>query len=149
MSELASEPSTQRELRPAPYVDGDNEFFWDGARQGRLLLQQCSSCRSLRHPPGPLCRNCRSADWTTVEAGGQGTIYSFVVPRHPAFPPFGSGYVIALIELEEGVRFLSNVTGCPPEDVHIGMPVELYFSDDGNGFSLPLFRPMASQEVPA
>ena len=129
--------------RPAPYVDSDNAFYWEGAARGELLLQQCSNCNALRHPPTPSCRVCRSLDWEAKPAAGDGTLYSYAVPRHPAFEPFGSGYIIALIELSEGLKVLTNLCDCAVEDVEFGMPVELFFQDGGNGYTLPQFRPQS------
>jgi uncharacterized OB-fold protein/acyl dehydratase len=129
---------------PRPAINPDNAFFWEGVEREELLIQRCSGCRKLRHPPRPMCPDCQSLDWETVKAGGRGTLHSFVVPHHPQIPPFEYPFVVALVQLEEGTRFISNLTGVDPAEVHIGMPVELYFTEVEEGLTLPRFRPAGS-----
>lgn len=125
----------------APTITPDSQPFWDGCARGELLLQRCSDCGTLRHPPSPGCPHCRSARSAWTPASGRGTIYTFTVVRQA----LGKGwdehvpYVVAVIELVEGVRMLSNLVNVPPEAVQIGMPVEVVFTD-----GLPLFRPLSS-----
>ena len=127
--------------RPAPTVTPDTRFFWDGLREERLLVQRCDGCGALRHPPRPMCPHCRSLAWTAVPSSGRGTVVSFVLPRHPQWPWFEGTYVVALVELEEGTRIVSNLCGIDAADVTIGMPVEAFVEHFDNGVSLPLFRP--------
>jgi uncharacterized OB-fold protein/acyl dehydratase len=134
-------PSADRPRRPRPALTQDNAFFFEGAKQGRLLIQRCSSCQRLRHPPRPACPHCRSLEWDTVEASGRGTVYSFVVNHHPQVPAFDYPLVVALIELEEGTRLVSNVIGVDPADVHVGMPVQVEFTAFDDELTLPQFRP--------
>jgi 3-oxo-4,17-pregnadiene-20-carboxyl-CoA hydratase alpha subunit len=129
--------------RPRPATSKDTEFFWEGAARGELLIQRCSSCGTLRHPPRPACGACRSFDWDTVRASGRGEVYSHVTVHHPVVPPFEAPYDVALIQLDEGVRLVSNVIGVAPEDVRIGMPVEVVFQGVDEELTLPLFRPRA------
>lgn len=75
-AEAAAPPKVKR---PAPGMSDDTRFFWDGAREGKLLIQRCKACGTLRHPPGPVCTACHSFEWDTVQSKGLGTIYSFVV----------------------------------------------------------------------
>jgi uncharacterized OB-fold protein len=128
--------------RPRPSTNLDNQFFFDGAKDGKLLIQTCSSCGALRHPPGPMCPSCRSVEWGTVEASGKGTVYSFVTNHYPQVPAFDYPLNVALIELEEGVRLISNVVGIPAEDVEIGMAVEVEFTAFDDELTLPQFRPV-------
>jgi uncharacterized OB-fold protein len=128
--------------RPRPAINLDNAFFFDGAKEGKLLIQRCSSCGALRHPPGPMCPECRSLEWEAVEASGKGTIYSFVVNHHPQVPAFDYPLAVVLVELEEGVRLISNVVDLAPEDVEIGMPVEVTFVAFDEELTLPQFRPV-------
>jgi uncharacterized OB-fold protein len=88
-----------------------------------------------------MCPRCNSLRWETIEAAGRGTVYSFVMPRHPPLPWFDGTYIVVLVELEEGVRILSNLCDIAPEDVTIGMPVELFFAHFDDGLTLPQFRP--------
>ncbi|WP_322859221.1 Zn-ribbon domain-containing OB-fold protein [Mycobacterium europaeum] len=127
--------------RLAPAITADTEFFWNGLRENKLLIQRCGGCGRLRHPPRPMCPHCRSLDWDTVESSGRGTVYSYVMPHEPKFPFFEYPYVVVLVELEEGVRLVSNLTGIDPADVTTGMPVEVYFQSFDDGLVLHQFRP--------
>ncbi|MGA9678746.1 MAG: Zn-ribbon domain-containing OB-fold protein, partial [Mycobacterium sp.] len=113
--------------RMAPAITPDTEFFWNGLGDNKLLIQRCAGCGDLRHPPRPMCPKCRSLDWEAIESSGRGTVYSYVMPHQPHFPFFDYPYVVALIELEEGVRIVSNLTDIDPADVTVGMPVQVYF----------------------
>ena len=138
--DVSQDPSG-KPRRPRRAMSQDTQFFWNGVRSGELLIQRCSSCGELRHPPRPMCPSCRSMDWDTVPASGRGEVYSYVVYHHPLVPPFEAPYVVALIELEEGVRMISNVVGVDPHEVAIGMPVEVTFEAVDDELTLPLFRP--------
>jgi hypothetical protein len=128
--------------RIAPTTTPDTKFFWDGLGDGKLLIQRCTSCRALRHPPRPMCPHCNSLSWDAIEASGRGTVYSFVMPRHPPWPWFeGQTYIVALIELEEGTRILSNLRDVDPAAVTIGMPVEAFVERFDSGVALHQFRP--------
>ncbi len=128
--------------RPRPSTNLDNHFFFDGAKDEKLLIQKCSSCGALRHPPGPMCPSCRSLEWETVEASGKGTVYSFVTNHYPQVPSFDYPLNVSLIELEEGVRLISNVVGIEAEEVEIGMAVEVEFTAFDDELTLPQFRPV-------
>jgi len=130
-----------RPKRPRPAVTQDNAFFFEGARQGRLLIQRCRSCGELRHPHRPMCARCRSLEWDTVEASGRATLYSFVVNHHPQVPAFDYPLVVGLVELEEGTRLVSNVIGVDPADVRVGMPLELEMVAFDDELTLPQFHP--------
>jgi uncharacterized OB-fold protein len=135
----------QRPKRPRPALTHDNQFFFDGATQHKLLIQHCTNCGTLRHPPRPACANCRSFDWDAQEASGRGTIYSFVVNHYPQVPAFDYPLVVALVELEEGTRLVANVSGITPDTIAIGMPVVAEFEQFDEDLTLPVFRP-AHQE---
>ncbi|WP_223838123.1 bifunctional MaoC family dehydratase N-terminal/OB-fold nucleic acid binding domain-containing protein [Streptomyces venezuelae] len=126
--------------RPRPVINRDNQGFWDGVRRHRLLIQRCTACTTLRFPWLPGCNHCASPDWDTVEASGAGTVFSYVVMHHPPFPAFDPPYAVALVELAEGVRIISNITGVPYDTVRIGMPVQLEFLRVDDDFELPVFR---------
>ena len=127
--------------RLAPSMTADTQFFWDGAKEHRLLIQRCGGCGMLRHPPRPMCPSCHSFQWDTTEASGRGTVYSFVMPRYPPLPWFDDGYVVALVDLEEGTRLVTNLVGVEPEAVSIGMPVVVCFEEFDGGLVLPMFTP--------
>ncbi|GLF95794.1 bifunctional MaoC family dehydratase N-terminal/OB-fold nucleic acid binding domain-containing protein [Streptomyces yaizuensis] len=138
-----------RPRRPRPVVNRDTEGFWRGVAEHRLLIQRCRACRTLRFPWLPGCNGCGSQEWDTVEARGSGTVFSWVVMHHPPFPAFapdGEPYAVALVELAEGVRIVSNVTGVPCGEVRIGMAVELEFFRADAELELPVFRAVAGSE---
>jgi uncharacterized OB-fold protein/acyl dehydratase len=137
-------PATKasRPQRPRPALTPDNAFFFEGARRGQLLIQRCASCGRLRHPPRPMCNECQSLEWDTVEATGRGVVYSFVVNHHPQVPAFDYPLVVALVELEEGTRLVSNIVGVDPRAVHVGMPVEVEFVAFDPDLTLPQFHPV-------
>ncbi|GAA2064045.1 OB-fold domain-containing protein [Streptomyces albiaxialis] len=129
-----------RPPRPRPVVNRDNAGFWEGVARHRLLVQRCDSCETLRFPWLPGCNACGSDAWSEVEASGRGTVYSYVVMHHPPFPAFDVPYAVALVELAEGVRVISNITGVPHDRVRVGMPVELEFLRVDDELELPVFR---------
>jgi hypothetical protein len=127
--------------RLAPAIGPDTEFFWNGLRQHKLLIQRCGGCGALRHPPRPMCPACRSLDWDTVESSGRGAVYSYVMPLEPRFPFFDYPYIVTLVQLDEGLRLVSNLTDIDPADVRAGMPVEVYYQNFDNHLVLHQFRP--------
>ncbi|MCD9880148.1 bifunctional MaoC family dehydratase N-terminal/OB-fold nucleic acid binding domain-containing protein [Streptomyces guryensis] len=137
----------QAARRPRPVVNRDNAGFWEGVERHRLLIQRCTDCATLRFPWLPGCNKCGSPDWDTVEASGEGTVYSYVVMHHPPFPAFSPPYAVALIELAEGVRMISDVVGVPCDKVRIGMPVRLEFQVYDDELVLPVFRAREEETV--
>lgn len=134
-----------RSLRPRPVINRDNAGFWQGVAEHKLLIQRCGECETLRFPWLPGCNECGCQEWDTVEASGEGTVFSHVVMHHPPFPAFGASddagpYAVALIELVEGVRMVSNVVGVPYDKVRTGMPVRLEFLRTDPELELPVFR---------
>jgi uncharacterized OB-fold protein len=123
-----------------PVVDDDDRFFWDGVARGELLIQRCSGCGVLRHPPVPMCPHCLSTEWDTAPSAGRGTVHSWVLSHHPTEPD-ASPRIVALIALEEGVRMVSNLTGVAPSDVVNDMPVSLVFETFEGNVTLPQFEP--------
>lgn len=134
----AEEP---RAPRPRPAVNLDNQFWFEAAKEHRLVVQRCSSCGVLRHPPGPECPECQSFEWDVVEASGRGTLYSWVVAHHPRHPAFDYPLLVAVVELEEGTRLITNLTGVTADDLEIGMPLVVDWLDADAELSLPLFTP--------
>ena len=128
-------------MRLAPSMSPDTQFFWDGLKERTLLIQRCTSCSTLRHPPRPMCPSCNALGWDTLEASGRGTLLSFVLPRHPPMPFMDDDYIVALVELEEGTRLISNLCAVAPEDAAIGMAVEVVFVEFDEGLVLHQFRP--------
>lgn len=141
-SSAAKERTTEvkEARRPRPVINRDNAGFWAGVAEHRLLIQRCTDCGTLRFPWLPGCGACGCLEWETVEASGAGTVFSYVVMHHPPFPAFDPPYAVGLIELAEGVRMISNITGVPYDKVRIGMPVELEFLRVDADLELPVFR---------
>ncbi|GBE64493.1 MULTISPECIES: Zn-ribbon domain-containing OB-fold protein [Mycobacterium] len=128
--------------RLAPTITRDTEFFYDGLRAHKLLIQRCSECKTLRMPPRPMCGNCQSLNWEAVESSGRGAVYSYVMPQYPPLPFFDYPYIVVLVELDEGVRIVSNLRDIDPSDVKVGMPVEVFYeSFNDDELVLHQFRP--------
>lgn len=129
----------QRPPHPRPSVTPDTAFFWEGLRAQRLLIRRCARCGHLHHPPGPMCPACQASEWDSVEVSGRGVIHSFVVVHQPQLPGFDYPLPVALVELEEGVRLVGNLSGIPLARVSIGMPVQVQFVEVEPGYWLYAF----------
>jgi uncharacterized OB-fold protein len=114
----------------------DEDFFWAGVDDGRLVAQKCTGCDTLRHPPSPMCANCQSLEWDVQAISGRGRIYSWLISKHPTRPD-GEPRTVILIDLEEGLRMVSNLQRADVPE--IGASVELFFADIA-GARLPQFR---------
>jgi uncharacterized protein len=135
-------PAQQTTAIMRPAVSPDTEFFWAGTRAGELRIQRCGECGALRHPPGPACLSCGATRNQGYQvAAGTGTVYSYVVHRHPPVPGKELPIVIALVELDEGVRVMAELTGIKPDDVRIGLPVAASFIRIDDDLVLPGWRP--------
>jgi len=128
---------------PAPQPDEVTRPFWDACARRELCFQECAGCGHRWLPPSVLCPRCWGADTRWTPACGEGTVFSFAVYHRAYHPAFRSRlpYVVAVIELGEGPRLLSNVVGMAPAEVRVDMPVRLEFQDEG-GVTLPVFRPV-------
>ncbi|MBS2545998.1 OB-fold domain-containing protein [Catenulispora sp. NL8] len=120
--------------RPQPVIGRDNAYYWEGVAKGAVLIQKCTACGSLRHPPSPMCPECQSLDWTTVKATGHATLHSYTICHHP-LPPWEEGpYAVVLIDLEiedsdRRPRIVCGAKGIANEDLRIEMPLSLVFED--------------------
>jgi len=132
--------------KPLPQITALARPFWQGTREHELRLQRCRACGSFQFPPQVLCRGClaEEQDWTATS--GRATVYSFVVQHRPATPAFVDDvpYVVAVVELDEGPLMLTNIVGCAPDAVKVGMPVEVTFVDATDEITLYPFRPRAT-----
>lgn len=126
--------------RIRPVENYDSRHFWQGLRDGKLLIQACSECGQRRHPPQPMCEKCQSLDWQTIESGLRGTIYSYTVIHYPEIPPFDYPNAIVLVDLDEGVRLASQLSGCDPQDIRIGQRVVAKLVEVQEGMTLPVFE---------
>ncbi len=130
---------------PAPAASADTLPWWQAAAEHRLVVQACAACGATRHPPGPRCPCCRSADVEWRDLSGRGAVYSYTVVHQAFVPALGDRlpYVVAAIDLDggDGVRLVSNVVDVDPVQVRIGMTVEVVWEDVGPDLALPRFRP--------
>lgn len=128
--------------RTLPVTTPRSEAFWHGGAEGRLLITRCQACGLFLHPPRPLCPRCHSADVVPEPVSGHGTVYSYTVNRYTWLPDFPAPYVVAEVEIDEqpGLLILTNLVGCAPEQVTIGMAVEVSFEHQGEVW-LPVFGP--------
>ncbi len=129
---------------PKPGVDWETRAYWEGCGWNELILQRCRSCGTLQHRPRALCVSCLSDEIEHFPASGRGTVYSFTVTHQNQAPGFREAlpYVLAYVELEEGVRLLTNIVGCSPEDVRIGLPVEVEYAQLEGDIAVPRFHPL-------
>ena len=137
-------------VRPLPLIDDETRFFWDGTREHRLLMQYCADCKRYHHYPRPVCPGCLSSDMAPEELSGRGTVYTYTIAEQ-AFHPFFADrlpYVLVVVDLEEqpGLRFVSELVQCSPEEVSVGMPVEVVWEDVTEEVTLPLFKPAGSAD---
>ncbi|HZC70810.1 MAG TPA: bifunctional MaoC family dehydratase N-terminal/OB-fold nucleic acid binding domain-containing protein [Jatrophihabitans sp.] len=135
----SAEPDRSQTLRPV--VSLDTAFFWAGTADGELRIQHCPACGRLRHPPGPMCPSCGAEKQDCIVATGRGTVFSYVVHHHPKVPGKQLPFVVALVELEEGVRMLGELIDVDPAAVTIGMLVEVALTRIDDELTLPFWRP--------
>ncbi len=128
--------------RPLPEPTPETRHFWEGAKNGELRLQRCNACRRAYFPPRPFCPRCASRDISVFQASGRGKLYSYVIHHRP-MPGFTPPYAIAVVELEEGPRMMTNIIGCAqtPEALRLDMPLEVAFEQQTDTITLPLFTP--------
>jgi len=128
--------------RPLPQLTPFNEWFWTSGADGTLRVQGCGDCDALVHPPVPICPSCRSRTWEPRAVSGRATIVGFTVDQHQWHPAFEPPYVIANVALDEdpAVRLTTNITGCSPDEVHVGQRVAVRFEAHEDVW-LPVFEP--------
>jgi len=137
-------------VHPKPNADQSTRGYWEGAGRGELVLQRCGSCGTIQHKPRGVCATCLSSEIEYLVAAGTGTVYTYTVTNQNQAKGFAEAcpYVLAYVDLDEGVRLLTNIVGCEPGDVRIGMAVEADFAtqdrDDGEAFAVPRFRPVST-----
>lgn len=119
----------------------DNKWWWDACDEGKVLIQRCQDCQTLRHPPRPMCGDCQSMAWDSIESSLDGEILSHTELHHPKIPGYQYPLVCAVIKLGEGTNLVANVVGCEPADVHIGMRVKGKVEQVDEKTMLPQFYP--------
>lgn len=129
--------------KPLPFVSEVNRPYWDAARRHELVLQRCQECGHYRYPPGDTCPRCLSDRLAWVKVSGRGSIYTWVVFHQVYHQAFANDapYAVVVVQLEEGVRLVTNLVDCKTEDIEIGMAVEVVFDDVTEEITLPKFRP--------
>ena len=139
MTSDAAPPRPKPLPRPTPI----SQPFWDAAREGRLTIQRCAGCERYVFYPRPFCPLCESTDLTWKDVSGRATVYSYTIARRPTARPFVDDvpYVIAIVELAEGPHMTTNIVGCDPDAVQIGMAVEAAFEQASDEVTLVKFRP--------
>jgi uncharacterized OB-fold protein len=125
---------------PVPPEIWENIGFWEGAKEHKLVFQRCRQCGRWVHPPRPACPKCGSFEKEWAPSSGKGTIYSWVTYLDSPHPGFKAPYSVVLVEMEEGMRLISNMVDAGPDEIAIGMPVEVVFDDVAEGLTLPKFR---------
>lgn len=129
--------------KPLPRIDEESKGYWEACQRRELVVQRCGACGALRHYPRALCPRCLSERVEWQRCSGRGTVYTFTVTHQNQAPGFRDAlpYVLAYVELEEGVRLLTNLVDCAPDAVRIGMPVAVVFEDATPEITLPKFKP--------
>jgi uncharacterized OB-fold protein len=138
----SSEGKLQVPTRIASPRGHDNKWWWDACDAGKVLIQRCKSCRTLRHPPRPMCGECQSMEWDSIESTLDGEVLSHTELHHPKIPGYQYPLVCAVIKLAEGTNLVANVVGCDPADVHIGMKVKGVVEQVDEKTMLPQFYPV-------
>ncbi len=133
--------------KPLPMPTAEVKPFWDYCKKHELRMQKCTKCSYIRYPVSIICPRCQSMEAEWVKLSGRGKVFSFAIVNYLYNKAFANDipYAVASIELEEGPRMISNITGTKLEDIKVDMPVEVYFEDINNEFALPKFRQRVSE----
>ena len=142
---MPQERDKKRYAKPLPHIDEESRPWWEAAQRHELYIQKCRDCGDLRFHPRALCTNCQSSNTEWVKCKGTGHIYTFTVTNQNGASGFRDSlpYVLAWVQLDEGVKLMTNIVNCPPEQVKIDMPVEAVFDDVTPEVTLVKFRPAA------
>jgi uncharacterized OB-fold protein len=128
--------------KPLPELDGLTAEFYGFCKKRELHFQRCSDCSTWRHVPREMCADCGSWNWQWQPASGRGVVFTWTVAARAMHPAFANDapYAPVVVEMEEGVRLLSQMTDCPPDELEIGMPVEVSFEEVTPEVTLPKFK---------
>lgn len=133
--------------RMLPPNEIDIQWWWDEVQKDVLPIQRCGQCQTLRHPPRPMCSECRSMEFDFIESTGKGVLASHTALYHPQFPGYEYPIAMGLIDLEEGTRITAEIKGISVEDIQFGMSVEVQFQQDPSGFKLPVFVAVEGEQA--
>jgi uncharacterized OB-fold protein len=138
---VTSDPTRPRRALPQPTPE--SQPFWDACVRRQLTVQRCNACRRLWFPPSNRCQHCWSEDIVWTPVSGHANLYSFTVYRRAYAPELADQlpYVVAVVQLDEGPRLITNIVDADPADVRVGMPLEVVFDDIAEGVTLHAFRP--------
>lgn len=130
--------------KPLPVTQPWSKGFWENAKQKKLVIQECKECGKKIFYPRKACPECWSSNLGWAQASGKGKVYTYTETLTGVEQVFAGDlpYVLAYIDLDEGVRMMSRIVDCPPEKLEIGMEVEVVFEDVTDEISLPFFRPV-------
>jgi uncharacterized protein len=138
--QASADAAPAKPAHPRPSITRDSAFFWEGVAARRLLVRRCARCLHLHHPPGPACPRCHALEWDAVQLSGRGVVHSYVIVHQPQLPGFTYPLPVVLVQLEEGVRLVGNLSDVVADAVRIGMPVEAEFREVEPGYVLYAFR---------
>jgi uncharacterized OB-fold protein len=149
-TEVAADTSSQDKALETPVRipsprGHDNKWWWDACDEGKVLIQRCKSCQTLRHPPRPMCGECQSMEWDSIESSLEGEVLSHTQIHHPKIPGYQYPLVCAVIKLGEGTNIVANIVGCEPEAVSIGMQVQGKVVQVDEKTMLPQFYPATAE----
>ena len=123
MAQTAEAKSNEKVLT-WPRSTRDFDFFYKGLTEGKLLVQKCEECGTIRNPPGPMCPQCRSLKWQAIECEGSGTLHSYTVHHHPPLPSFETPHAVVLVNMREGFRLLGSLRQEDISKLKIDMPLK-------------------------
>lgn len=128
--------------RPLPAMDGLTKEFYRWCRRGDLRFQRCIACRAWRHVPREMCANCGSDEWKWERTKGRGVVFTWTVAERPMHPGFADAvpYAPVVVEMDEGIRIVTEIVDCAPDELEIGMRVEVSFAKVSDDVTLPKFR---------
>ena len=140
---MPQEKNQKAYRKPLPHIDEENRPWWEAVQRHELYVQKCRECGDLRFHPRALCTSCLSPRTEWIRCKGAGKIYTFTLTNQNQAGGFRDAlpYVMAWVEIDEGLKMLTNIVDCPPEQVKIGMPVEAVFDDVTPEVTLVKFRP--------
>jgi uncharacterized OB-fold protein len=140
-----SDTSAAKAFRVLPRVNDANEFFWTSGADGNLRFLRCGDCRQWLHPPSPRCPNCLSKNLAPEVVSGRATVHTYTINYQPWYPNFDPPYVVAVVAIEEqpSLRLMTNIVNCAPDDVAVGMAVQVMFEQYDDVW-IPLFEPRAT-----
>jgi uncharacterized OB-fold protein len=127
-----------------PEITAESRPFWDACRRHQLVIQRCRACGAVQHYPRGVCASCWRTDLEWQPSQGRGRVYTFTVVHRSQAPGFKDAlpYVLAYVELDDGVQMLTTIVGGDPGRLVIGTPVEVVFEDVSAELALPCFRPI-------